>query len=153
MCRPSAGSICIANKNRQRFRNPCPSCLHCAVDCTILCLHLGFVASAWCARHSQVWPETYNAADIHDPFTTVHEALRFSAHLRINDHPDNSTVETFVEEVMGLVELEPLRCHKAACICGRRTDAWLCVHFGIVLLPEGHLPELEQPAPKATLKL
>lgn len=72
--------------------------------------HLGFVANAWCAMQSQVCPDPYDAADIHDPFTTVHEALRFSAHLRINDHPDNSTVETFVEEVMGLVELEPLRC-------------------------------------------
>ena len=60
-------------------------------------------------RHTPGQAECAPAADIHDPFTTVHEALRFSAHLRINGGPDNATVEQFVEEVMGLVELGPLR--------------------------------------------
>ena len=59
--------------------------------------------------HAPVQAVCPAAADIHDPFTTVHEALRFSAHLRINGGPDNATVEQFVEEVMSLVELEPLR--------------------------------------------
>ena len=43
------------------------------------------------------------AADIHEAYTTVHEALRFCAHLRINEPPDNAAVEQFVNEVGGLM--------------------------------------------------
>ena len=38
-------------------------------------------------------------ADIHDPYTTVHEALLFCAHLRINNPPDSKAVDNYVEEV------------------------------------------------------
>ena len=46
--------------------------------------------------------------DVHQPFTTVHEALRFSAHLRFDTKTSTDTVEQFVLEVMKLVELDSL---------------------------------------------
>ena len=42
------------------------------------------------------------------PYTTVEEALQFSAHLRFGTDTDAKTVNQFVDEVMHLVELEPL---------------------------------------------
>ena len=46
--------------------------------------------------------------DIHQPFTTVHEALKFSALLRFSSDTPNDTVQQFVLEVMKLVELDSL---------------------------------------------
>ncbi|KAK9816709.1 hypothetical protein WJX72_004056 [[Myrmecia] bisecta] len=46
--------------------------------------------------------------DIHSPQVTVHQSLLFSARLRLQD-VDKPTVGRFVEEVMELVELTPLR--------------------------------------------
>ena len=46
--------------------------------------------------------------DIHQPFTTVHEALQFSAHLRFTSDTPSDTVEQFITEVMALVELDSL---------------------------------------------
>ena len=46
---------------------------------------------------------------IHSPRTTVEEALQFSANLRFNQHPGKATMHAFVEEVMDLVELRPIR--------------------------------------------
>lgn len=46
--------------------------------------------------------------DIHQPFTTVHEALKFSAHLRFGTDTPNDTIEQFILEVMKLVELDSL---------------------------------------------
>ena len=46
--------------------------------------------------------------DIHHPFTTVQEALQFSAHMRFGTDTATDTVEQFISEVMALVELEPL---------------------------------------------
>ncbi|KAK9812481.1 hypothetical protein WJX73_003351 [Symbiochloris irregularis] len=61
--------------------------------------------------------------DIHDPFTTVAEALKFSAHCRINGAPDAKTKEQFVTEVMKLVELESL----ASSLVGRPGQSGLSV--------------------------
>ncbi|GAQ91789.1 pleiotropic drug resistance protein [Klebsormidium nitens] len=47
--------------------------------------------------------------DIHSPSTTVFEALTFSAWLRLSETVDPQTRKEFVEEVMELVELIPLR--------------------------------------------
>eukprot|EP00898_Chlorokybus_atmophyticus_P000914 jgi/Chlat1/1823/Chrsp138S00766 len=47
--------------------------------------------------------------DTHSPATTVEEAILFSARLRLESSVDRNTMGTFVEEVMGLVELEDLR--------------------------------------------
>ncbi|GAX74481.1 hypothetical protein CEUSTIGMA_g1930.t1 [Chlamydomonas eustigma] len=47
-------------------------------------------------------------SDIHQPRTTVREALQISGLLRLHN-VSRETVELFVDEVMGLVELEPLR--------------------------------------------
>eukprot|EP00891_Asterochloris_glomerata_P009650 jgi/Astpho2/9650/Aster-03918 len=49
--------------------------------------------------------------DIHSSQTTVREALQFSAHLRTKHSKDTTRelVETFIDEVMALVELDPLR--------------------------------------------
>ncbi|KAL9250442.1 Pleiotropic drug resistance protein 1-like protein [Drosera capensis] len=48
-------------------------------------------------------------ADIHSPHVTVYESLVFSAWLRLSLDVDSQTRKMFVEEVMGLVELESLR--------------------------------------------
>jgi ABC-type multidrug transport system ATPase subunit/ABC-type multidrug transport system permease subunit len=47
--------------------------------------------------------------DIHSPYVTVYESLIYSAWLRLNSDVDKKTRVMFVEEVMDLVELHPLR--------------------------------------------
>ncbi|KAI7749054.1 hypothetical protein M8C21_030097, partial [Ambrosia artemisiifolia] len=47
--------------------------------------------------------------DIHSPHVTVYESLQYSAWLRLPPEVDSATREMFVEEVMQLVELVPLR--------------------------------------------
>ncbi|CAH8363125.1 unnamed protein product [Eruca vesicaria subsp. sativa] len=47
--------------------------------------------------------------DIHSPLLTVYESLIYSAWLRLPSNIDASTREIFIEEVMELIELEPLR--------------------------------------------
>ncbi|KAL5710887.1 transcription factor [Ranunculus cassubicifolius] len=47
--------------------------------------------------------------DIHSPYVTVYESLLFSAWLRLLPEVDSSTKKMFIEEVMELVELTPLR--------------------------------------------
>ncbi|KAL0896904.1 hypothetical protein Bca101_080865 [Brassica carinata] len=47
--------------------------------------------------------------DIHSPHVTVYESLIYSAWLRLSADIDAKTREMFVEEVMELVELKPLR--------------------------------------------
>ncbi|GMH17672.1 hypothetical protein Nepgr_019513 [Nepenthes gracilis] len=47
--------------------------------------------------------------DIHSPFVTVHESLLYSAWLRLSPDVDAETRKMFVEEVMELVELNPIR--------------------------------------------
>ncbi|GMI89506.1 ATP-binding cassette G38, pleiotropic drug resistance 10 [Hibiscus trionum] len=47
--------------------------------------------------------------DIHSPLVTVHESLLYSAWLRLPPEVDPESRELFVEEVMELVELKPLR--------------------------------------------
>lgn len=38
-------------------------------------------------------------ADIHEPFTTVKEALTFSANMRITNPPDSAATRSYVDEV------------------------------------------------------
>ncbi|KAL0330277.1 UNVERIFIED_CONTAM: ABC transporter G family member 32, partial [Sesamum radiatum] len=47
--------------------------------------------------------------DVHSPCLTVHESLLFSAWLRLSSQCDFATQRAFVDEVMELVELTPLR--------------------------------------------
>ncbi|GMH15940.1 hypothetical protein Nepgr_017781 [Nepenthes gracilis] len=47
--------------------------------------------------------------DIHSPHVTIFESLLYSAWLRLSPEVDNQTRKMFVEEVMELVELTPLR--------------------------------------------
>ncbi|KAF8034418.1 hypothetical protein BT93_C0656 [Corymbia citriodora subsp. variegata] len=47
--------------------------------------------------------------DIHSPFVTVYESLLYSAWLRLPPEIDSKTRELFIEEVMNLIELTPLR--------------------------------------------
>ncbi|KAJ4749522.1 ABC transporter G family member 36 [Rhynchospora pubera] len=47
--------------------------------------------------------------DIHSPQVTVYESLLFSAWLRLSADVDSETRKMFIEEVMELVELKPLR--------------------------------------------
>ncbi|XP_062195514.1 ABC transporter G family member 36-like isoform X2 [Phragmites australis] len=47
--------------------------------------------------------------DIHSPQVTVYESLLFSAWLRLPRDVDSNTRKIFIEEVMELVELKPLR--------------------------------------------
>ena len=47
--------------------------------------------------------------DVHSPQTTVREALDFSAQLRFAQGVPADTIQAFVDEVMGLVELTPLQ--------------------------------------------
>ncbi|CAL5003529.1 unnamed protein product [Urochloa decumbens] len=47
--------------------------------------------------------------DIHSPQVTVYESLLFSASLRLPKDVDSNTRKIFIEEVMELVELKPLR--------------------------------------------
>ncbi|XP_011072266.2 pleiotropic drug resistance protein 1 isoform X2 [Sesamum indicum] len=47
--------------------------------------------------------------DIHSPFVTVYESLLFSAWLRLPPDVDSETRKMFVEKVMELVELTPIR--------------------------------------------
>ncbi|CAH9131526.1 unnamed protein product [Cuscuta epithymum] len=47
--------------------------------------------------------------DIHSPFVTVHESLVYSAWLRLPEDVDANARKMFVDEVMELVELNPLR--------------------------------------------
>ncbi|XP_044487463.1 ABC transporter G family member 39-like [Mangifera indica] len=48
-------------------------------------------------------------SDIHSPHFTVHESIIYSAWLRLSPNIDKKTRMMFVEEVMELVELKPLR--------------------------------------------
>ncbi|KAK9229254.1 hypothetical protein WN944_022213 [Citrus x changshan-huyou] len=47
--------------------------------------------------------------DIHSPFVTIYESLLFSAWLRLSPEVDSKTRKMFIDEVMELVELNPLR--------------------------------------------
>lgn len=47
--------------------------------------------------------------DIHSPHVTVHESLVYSAWLRLSPDIEKQTRKMFVEEVMDLIELNPLR--------------------------------------------
>ncbi|PSS15955.1 Pleiotropic drug resistance protein [Actinidia chinensis var. chinensis] len=47
--------------------------------------------------------------DIHSPYVTVYESLLYSAWLRLSPDVDTKTRKMFVEEVMQLVELNPIR--------------------------------------------
>ncbi|XP_023516989.1 ABC transporter G family member 38-like [Cucurbita pepo subsp. pepo] len=47
--------------------------------------------------------------DIHSPYLTVYESLIFSAWLRLPSEVDSKTLELFVEEIIELIELTPLR--------------------------------------------
>ncbi|XP_058203379.1 pleiotropic drug resistance protein 2-like isoform X3 [Rhododendron vialii] len=47
--------------------------------------------------------------DIHSPYVTVHESLLHSAWLRLSSDVNTKTRKMFVEEVMELVELNPIR--------------------------------------------
>ncbi|XWS59522.1 hypothetical protein CRYUN_Cryun08bG0129100 [Craigia yunnanensis] len=47
--------------------------------------------------------------DIHSPYVTVYESLLYSAWLRLSSEIDTKTRKMFVDEVMELVELKPLR--------------------------------------------
>ncbi|BFG42849.1 hypothetical protein CerSpe_291230 [Prunus speciosa] len=47
--------------------------------------------------------------DIHSPHVTVYESLMYSAWLRLPAEINSETRKMFIEEVMGLVELNPLR--------------------------------------------
>ncbi|KAL2332415.1 hypothetical protein Fmac_019996 [Flemingia macrophylla] len=47
--------------------------------------------------------------DIHSPHVTVYESLMYSAWLRLPSSVDSKTRKMFIEEVMELVELNPLR--------------------------------------------
>ncbi|ONH93121.1 hypothetical protein PRUPE_8G214400 [Prunus persica] len=47
--------------------------------------------------------------DIHSPYVTVYESLMYSAWLRLSTKISSGTRKMFVDEVMGLVELNPLR--------------------------------------------
>ncbi|KAL4433696.1 hypothetical protein ABPG75_000137 [Micractinium tetrahymenae] len=49
--------------------------------------------------------------DIHVPFTSVEEALQFSARLRLPSHisKDKAKTQCFVEEIMDLIELTPIK--------------------------------------------
>ncbi|KAL9432590.1 hypothetical protein AB3S75_027592 [Citrus x aurantiifolia] len=47
--------------------------------------------------------------DIHSPFVTVYESLLYSAWLRLPPEVDSETQKMFIEEIMELVELNPLR--------------------------------------------
>ncbi|WJZ94697.1 hypothetical protein VitviT2T_013532 [Vitis vinifera] len=47
--------------------------------------------------------------DIHSPHVTVHESLLYSAWLRLPSDVNSETRKMFIEEVMELVELTPLR--------------------------------------------
>ncbi|KAL6187981.1 hypothetical protein ACLB2K_039376 [Fragaria x ananassa] len=47
--------------------------------------------------------------DIHSPYVTVYESLLYSAWLRLGKDVDKSKRKMFVDEVMDLVELHPLR--------------------------------------------
>ncbi|KAJ8551971.1 hypothetical protein K7X08_028414 [Anisodus acutangulus] len=54
--------------------------------------------SGYCQQH-----------DIHSPYVTVHESLLYSDWLRLPSDVNTETRKMFVEEVMELVELKPLR--------------------------------------------
>ncbi|PSS01153.1 Pleiotropic drug resistance protein [Actinidia chinensis var. chinensis] len=47
--------------------------------------------------------------DIHSPHVTVYESLQHSAWLRLPPEVNSATRKMFIEEIMGLVELTPLR--------------------------------------------
>ncbi|KAK8352900.1 hypothetical protein V6Z11_A05G123100 [Gossypium hirsutum] len=47
--------------------------------------------------------------DIHSPHVTVYESLLYSAWLRLSSEVDTKTRKMFIEEVMELIELKPLR--------------------------------------------
>ncbi|XP_020964696.1 ABC transporter G family member 39-like [Arachis ipaensis] len=53
--------------------------------------------------------------DMHSPHVTVYESLLYSAWLRLSSSVDSKTRKMFIEEVMELVELTPLR--KTGVVC------------------------------------
>ena len=66
--------------------------------------------------------------DVHSPQTTVREALLFSARLRTRGET-NEVISAFVDEVMDLVELTPLRdgLVSASAPCAPQPIEWLTV--------------------------
>ncbi|KAJ6406291.1 hypothetical protein OIU84_009921 [Salix udensis] len=66
----------------------------------------------WCFQARS--PNSFNGryceqTDIHSPHVTVYESLVYSAWLRLSPDVDSETRKMFIEEVMELVELNPLR--------------------------------------------
>ena len=47
--------------------------------------------------------------DLHEPFATVEEALQFSASLRLPANVPAEKQRAFVQEIMGLIELDHLK--------------------------------------------
>ena len=77
--------------------------------------------------------------DVHSPQTTVREALLFSAQLRTRGET-TEVITAFVDEVMDLVELHPLRdglvSASASCASGRKCviNLHALIHLLLLLL-------------------
>jgi len=71
--------------------------------------------------------------DVHSPQTTVREALEFSAQLRFARGVPADTVQAFVDEVMGLVELTVLQNVLVKCLllCKMHVTSRLCQDHSI----------------------
>ena len=93
-------------------------CLQNRASVTALCPHLHASCQLVRRSHSLQNPASCSecCADIHDAYTTVHEALLFSARLRINNSPSKDEVEQFVEEVRPAAYDVKANWH-ASCLC------------------------------------
>ena len=93
--------------------------------------------------------------DIHHPFTTVHEALQFSAHCRFGTDTPTDTVEQFIVEVMALVELDSL----SDALVGRAGQSGLSVEqrkrltIAVELVANPSIVFMDEPTSGAVLQL
>ena len=90
-------------------RQVCMLLLPCAGRCmtvqpdALLCVH--YLLSSIQTFHASC---PFRAADIHSPATTVHEALLFSATLRLPEGVGPAAVRAFVREIERVVEVEDI---------------------------------------------
>ena len=76
-----------------------------------------------------VEPPTLNS-DVHEGMATVHEAIRFSTYLRQQYHVLKEEKDAYIEEVIKLLELQPLA---DAIVISLNVEARKCLTFGVEL--------------------
>ncbi|KAG2642828.1 hypothetical protein PVAP13_2KG217140 [Panicum virgatum] len=85
--------------------------------------------------------------DIHSPNVTVYESLAFSAWLRLPADVDSSTRKMFIDEVMELVELLPLKDALVGLpgVSGLSTEQWKRLTIAVELVANPSIIFMDEP--------